>query len=47
LCLAVGAGIGLAIDAAAGTSPVFTLIGLGFGVVTGILYTVSKVRRNL
>jgi F0F1-type ATP synthase assembly protein I len=47
LCLAVGAGIGLAIDAAAGTSPVFTLIGLGFGVVAGIMYTVSKVRQNL
>jgi F0F1-type ATP synthase assembly protein I len=47
LCLAVGAGIGLAIDALAGTSPIFTLIGLGFGVVIGILYTVSKVRQNL
>ena len=47
LCLVVGAGIGLAIDAAVGTSPLFTLIGLGFGVVAGVLYTVSKVRRNL
>jgi F0F1-type ATP synthase assembly protein I len=47
LCLAVGAGAGLAIDAAAGTSPLFTLLGLGFGVVAGVLYTVAKVRRNL
>jgi F0F1-type ATP synthase assembly protein I len=47
VCLAVGAGIGLAVDAAAHTSPLFTLIGLGLGVVAGIFYTVAKVKQNL
>lgn len=47
ICLALGAIVGLVVDAMAHTSPLFTLVGLGLGVVAGILYTVSKVRRNL
>jgi F0F1-type ATP synthase assembly protein I len=47
LCLVVGAGAGLAVDAVAHTSPLFTLVGLGLGVVAGVFYTVAKVRQNL
>jgi F0F1-type ATP synthase assembly protein I len=47
LCLAAGAGLGIGVDAAAHTGPLFTLVGLGLGVVAGVLYTVTKVRQNL
>ncbi len=47
LCLVLAGGIGLAIDAVAHTSPLWTLVGLGFGVVAAVLVTVSQVRRHL
>lgn len=47
LCLILGGGIGVAIDALAHTSPLWTFVGLGFGVVTAVMVTVSQVRKHL
>lgn len=47
VCLVLAGAIGYGIDSVAHTSPVFTFIGLAFGLLTAVLYTVSKVRRNL
>jgi hypothetical protein len=47
LCLVGGAAIGYLIDALAHTSPLFTLIGLAFGVVVAVASTVSTIRRYL
>ena len=46
LCLILGGGIGVAIDALAHTSPLWTFVGLGFGVVSAVLVTVAQVRKN-
>jgi F0F1-type ATP synthase assembly protein I len=45
--LAVGWGIGYLIDRWAGTSPVFTLVGLACGVVLAVLMTIARVRKYL
>ena len=45
--LAAGAGIGYLVDGWAGTSPLFTLLGLAFGIVIATLMTVNRVRRYL
>ncbi len=47
LCLVGGAAIGYLIDALAHTAPLFTLIGLAFGVVIAVASTVSTIRRYL
>jgi hypothetical protein len=47
LCLVLAGGIGMGIDAIAHTSPLWTLVGLGFGVVAAVLVTVSQVRKHL
>ncbi len=47
LCLAVGFGLGWALDAAAGTSPAFSLVGLLLGIVAATCYTVVSFRRQL
>ncbi len=47
VALAVGWGIGYLIDRWAGTSPIFTLVGLGFGVVLAVLLTIDRVRKYL
>jgi F0F1-type ATP synthase assembly protein I len=47
LCLVLGGGIGYAIDALAGTSPILTFVGLAFGVVAAVLVTVTLVRKYL
>ena len=39
--------IGLLIDAQAGTSPVFTLLGVGLGIVTGAIGFWLRVRSAL
>jgi membrane protein YdbS with pleckstrin-like domain len=47
LCLILAGGIGVAIDAVAHSTPLWTFVGLGFGVVAAVLVTVSLVRKNL
>ncbi len=47
LSLVAGAGIGYLIDALAHTAPLFTLIGLAFGVVVAVATTVTTIRRYL
>ena len=47
LCLVLAGGIGFAVDTVAHTSPLWTFVGLGFGVVAAVLVTVSQVRKNL
>jgi F0F1-type ATP synthase assembly protein I len=47
LCLIVGGGIGLVIDAMVHTTPLWTFVGLGFGVGAAVLVTLSQVRKNL
>lgn len=47
LCLILGGGIGVGIDALAHTSPLWTFVGLGFGVVCAVGVTVSQVRKYL
>jgi len=46
LCLILGGGIGVGVDALAHTSPLWTFVGLGFGVVLAVLVTVAQVRKN-
>jgi Putative F0F1-ATPase subunit Ca2+/Mg2+ transporter len=47
LSLVAGAGLGYLIDALAHTAPLFTLVGLAFGVVVAVASTVSTIRRYL
>jgi F0F1-type ATP synthase assembly protein I len=47
MCLVAGGGIGYAIDDAVHSSPLWTLVGLGFGLVSGVMLMVSKVRKYL
>jgi F0F1-type ATP synthase assembly protein I len=47
VALVAGGAIGYLIDRWAGTSPLFTLVGLGFGVVLAVLMTVARVRKYL
>jgi F0F1-type ATP synthase assembly protein I len=43
----VGMVIGLLVDKAAGTSPLWTLVGLGLGILVGIAAFVSRVKSAL
>jgi F0F1-type ATP synthase assembly protein I len=45
--LALGWAIGYLVDGWAGTAPVFTLLGLAFGIVVATLMTVNRVRKYL
>ena len=45
--LALAAGLGYLIDGWLHTSPVFTLVGLAFGMVVAVLMAVTTVRRYL
>jgi F0F1-type ATP synthase assembly protein I len=45
--VAAGIGLGLVVDAVAGTAPVFLLVGLLLGVIGAVGYTVSKFRQHL
>jgi F0F1-type ATP synthase assembly protein I len=47
LSLVAGGGLGYLIDDWVGTSPVFTLLGLAFGIVVAVLMTINRVRRYL
>ena len=42
-----GGSIGYLIDGWLGTSPLFILVGLAFGVVSAVLLTVARVRKYL
>jgi hypothetical protein len=46
LCLILGGGVGVGIDALTHSSPLWTFVGLGFGVVSAVLVTVAQVRKN-
>lgn len=46
-CLLGGCGLGLLIDAHFGTLPVFTLIGLGVGIVSGAVISIQRIRHYL
>ena len=41
LCLVLGGGIGYAVDRSEGTSPLWTLVGLAFGVSVAVLFVVA------
>jgi F0F1-type ATP synthase assembly protein I len=45
--LALGGGIGYLIDRWAGTSPVFTLLGVAFGATAAVLTTITRIRKYL
>jgi F0F1-type ATP synthase assembly protein I len=45
--LAVGIVLGLVVDSAAGTGPIFLLVGLLIGVVAAVSSTVMKFRKYL
>jgi Putative F0F1-ATPase subunit Ca2+/Mg2+ transporter len=45
--LALGWFLGYLLDRWAGTSPLFALIGLAFGVVIAVLMTVDRIRKYL
>lgn len=45
--LAVGLVIGWLVDAAAGTTPIFLLVGLALGIVAAVSYTVVEFRKFL
>lgn len=45
--LAVGLGLGWLVDSLAGTTPIFTLIGLLLGIAAAIGYTVVEFRKYL
>ena len=45
--VAAGAGLGYLVDRWAGTSPVFTLVGLVLGLATAVAMTVVQVRKHL
>ena len=47
LCVVLAAGGGYLLDGALGTSPLFTFVGLAFGIASAVLLTVAKIRRNL
>jgi F0F1-type ATP synthase assembly protein I len=47
LTLVAGAGLGYLIDGLAHTAPLFTLVGLAFGVAIAVATTVSTIRRYL
>ncbi|MGH9081518.1 MAG: AtpZ/AtpI family protein [Acidimicrobiales bacterium] len=47
VALAVGWGLGYLVDQWAGTGPIFTLLGLAFGVVLAVLITIDRVRKYL
>jgi F0F1-type ATP synthase assembly protein I len=47
ICLVVGGGAGVAIDASSRSSPLWTFVGLGIGLVAAVLVTVSQARKNL
>jgi F0F1-type ATP synthase assembly protein I len=46
-CVVGGIVLGWLIDRAAGTIPVFMLVGLGLGIVAGIFATYSRIRSYL
>ena len=46
-CVVGGIVLGWLVDRAAGTIPVFILVGLGLGIVAGIFATYSKIRSYL
>jgi hypothetical protein len=45
--LAIGGVLGYLVDEWAGTSPLFTLVGLAFGIVIATLMTITRVRKYL
>ena len=45
--VAVGCVLGLLIDRAAGTSPIFLLVGLALGLIGGVCYTIAQFRKYL
>lgn len=45
--LAAGVGLGLLVDALAGTAPIFTLVGVFLGIAGAIGYTVVEFRKYL
>jgi hypothetical protein len=45
--LVAGGAIGYLVDGWAGTSPLFTLVGLASGIVAAVLLTISRVRKYL
>ena len=46
-CVVAGIVAGWLIDRAAGTLPVFIMVGLGIGIVAGVLAAYSKIRSYL
>ncbi len=47
VALAAGWGIGYLLDRWVGTSPLFSLVGLAFGLVIAVLMTIVRVRKYL
>jgi hypothetical protein len=47
VALAAGAGLGYLVDRWAGTSPVFTLVGVVLGLAMAVAMTVAQVRKHL
>jgi hypothetical protein len=47
ICILGAGGIGYALDDWLGTTPWFTFVGLGFGIVSAVLLVVAAVRRFL
>ncbi len=47
LCVLLAGGIGYLIDGWAHTSPLFTLVGLGLGLVAAVLMAVARIREYL
>jgi F0F1-type ATP synthase assembly protein I len=45
--LVAGGLLGYLVDDWAGTSPLFTLVGLGVGIVAAVMMTVTRVRKYL
>jgi ATP synthase protein I len=46
-CVAVGVGLGVALDHWLGTSPLFLLVGLTIGLVAAVASVVAQIRRFL
>jgi F0F1-type ATP synthase assembly protein I len=47
VALMAGAGLGYLVDRWAGTSPVFTLVGVVLGLAMAVAMTVAQVRKHL
>ena len=47
VCVGIGIGIGLWVDSAAGTAPVFLLVGLALGLAVAAFSVIKQIRTYL